>query len=83
MGATYNILAISGSLRARSSNTEALRAAARLAPASASVTIFEGLGALPHFNPDLDGEGAEPPAEIRDIRPQIPAADAVLICSPD
>jgi chromate reductase len=83
MGTTYKILAISGSLRARSSNTEALRAAATLAPASAMVTIFDGLGALPHFNPDLDGEGAEPPAEIRDFRAQIAAADALLICSPE
>ena len=83
MGTTYSILAISGSLRARSSNTEALRAAARLTPVSASVTIFDGLGALPHFNPDLDGEGAEPPPEIRDFRAQIAAADALLICSPE
>ena len=53
MTTSLNILAISGSLRARSSNTEALRAAAILAPPSASIRIFDGLDALPYFNPDL------------------------------
>ncbi len=77
------ILAISGSLRAHSSNTEALRAAAALAPPSVAVTLFEGLADLPHFNPDLDGEGATPPAPVRDLRAQVGAADGVLICSPE
>jgi NAD(P)H-dependent FMN reductase len=77
------ILAISGSLRARSSSTEVLRAAAILAPAPARVTLFEGLGALPHFNPDLDGEGAIPPAPVLAFRRQVATADALLICSPE
>ncbi len=77
------ILAISGSLRARSSNTEALRAAAALALPAAEVTLFAGLAALPHFNPDLDGEGTVPPAAVQDLRAEIAAADAVLICSPE
>ena len=77
------ILAISGSLRAKSSNTEVLRAAALLAPASARVTLFAGLGDLPPFNPDLDGEGATPPAPVRALREQVAAADALLICSPE
>jgi chromate reductase len=78
-----NILAISGSLRARSSNTEALRAAAMLAPPAVSVKIFDGLGALPHFNPDHDVEGAFPAPSVADFRRQIGAADALLICSPE
>lgn len=79
----YNILAISGSLRARSSNTETLRAAAALAPSSVKFTFFDGLGELPHFNPDLDGEGAVPPAPVQELRAQIAAADALIICSPE
>ena len=54
MANPMNILAISGSLRAISSNTMALQALARLAPDGVRVTIYTGLGELPHFNPDLD-----------------------------
>ena len=49
-----NILAISGSLRAASTNTSLLRAAAELAPAGVVIDLYEGLGQLPLFNPDLD-----------------------------
>ena len=80
---TCTILAISGSLRARSSNTEALRAAVIVAAESVTVSIFGGLEGLPHFNPDLDGEGAVPPAAVAELRAQIAAADALLICSPE
>ena len=50
------IVAISGSLRAGSSNTAALRAAARLVPEGVEVLVFDGIAALPFFNPDLDGD---------------------------
>lgn len=83
MTAQFRILAISGSLRAHSSNTETLRAAAIVAPESVTVTLYDGLGGLPHFNPDLDGEGAVPPDSVRDFRSQIGDADALLICSPE
>jgi NAD(P)H-dependent FMN reductase len=78
-----DILAISGSLRARSSNTELLRATALLAPASTRVTLFDGLAGLPHFNPDLDGEGAVLPAPVVAFRRQVAAADALIISSPE
>ena len=77
------LLGLSGSLRARSSNTEALRAAAMLAPEWATVTLFSGLAGLPHFNPDLDVEGAVLPVPVREFRAQVDAADALLICSPE
>jgi chromate reductase, NAD(P)H dehydrogenase (quinone) len=41
-------------LRAKSSNTNVLRAMARLAPEQMRVTAYEELALLPHFNPDLD-----------------------------
>lgn len=72
---------MSGSLRARSSNTAVLRAAARLAPASMHLSLYEGIGALPWFNPDLDGD--EVPARVAAFRAEVTAADAVLISSPE
>src|SRR5262249_34365639 len=77
------VLAISGSLRTESSNTTLLRAAARLAPPGVDVVLYEGMGHLPHFNPDLDGEGAAPPPAVADLRARVGAADAVMICSPE
>ena len=78
-----NVLAVSGSLRAHSSNAALLRALARVAPDGTRVTIYEGMGELPHFNPDLDGEGAVPPPAVRDLRERMLAADAVVISSPE
>jgi NAD(P)H-dependent FMN reductase len=49
------ILALSGSLRAASINSMLLRATARLAPRDINVAVFNGLGDLPLFNPDLEG----------------------------
>jgi NAD(P)H-dependent FMN reductase len=74
------ILAISGSLRVVSSNTALLRAAARLAPRGIEISLYEGLGDLPHFNPDLEGmEGKS----VIDFRNQLKASDGVLISSPE
>ncbi|HEV7505458.1 MAG TPA: NADPH-dependent FMN reductase [Thermoanaerobaculia bacterium] len=74
------ILAISGSLRAVSSNTALLRAAAMLAPSGVEIAVYGGLGDLPHFNPDL--EGNEPPAVI-DFLARVRTADGLLISSPE
>ncbi len=75
------LLAISGSLRTVSSNTTLLRAAALLAPSSASVALYGGLGDLPHFNPDLDTD--EPPPAVSDLRRMVGEADGLLISSPE
>jgi chromate reductase, NAD(P)H dehydrogenase (quinone) len=75
------IFAISGSLRAGSSNTALIHAAAALAPETVEVDTFGGLGELPHFNPDLDGDHA--PAPVADFRERLRAADAVMISSPE
>jgi chromate reductase len=75
------ILAISGSLRAASSNGALLQAAARLAPADARVEAFDGIAALPHFNPDLDVEPA-PPA-VATWRDALRSADAIVLSSPE
>lgn len=75
------ILAISGSLRTGSSNATLLRAAAMIAPAEVEIVTYDGIGALPHFNPDLD-EGA-PPEVVRTLRSEVAAADAIIISSPE
>jgi NAD(P)H-dependent FMN reductase len=77
------ILAISGSLRAESTNAALLRAAAALAPPGMEITFYSGLGDLPHFNPDLDGEGQEPPPAVAALRSEVCASDGLLICSPE
>lgn len=74
------LLTISGSLRRSSSNTALLQAVALLAPADVSVRWYSELGAVPPFNPDL--EGSEPKA-VLDFRECLRAADGVLISSPE
>ena len=75
------ILAISGSLRARSSNKAALQAAALLAPVGMIVTLFSSIADLPHFNPDDDGDA--PPAPVLRLRREIGGSDGLLLCSPE
>jgi chromate reductase len=75
------ILAISGSLRATSLNTAVLQAASRLAPTGVTIEIFEGIGKLPFFNSDLDGDHL--PREVAEFRAAIGAADGLLISSPE
>jgi chromate reductase, NAD(P)H dehydrogenase (quinone) len=75
------ILAVSGSLRAGSYNTALARAAAELAPAGVEVELYEGLGSLPHYDADVDGE--ETPAAVEDLRRRIAAADALLVVTPE
>jgi NAD(P)H-dependent FMN reductase len=76
------ILTLCGSLRARSSNRAILRAYERLAPDFA-FTHYERLSALPHFNPDLDGEGDAPPPEVAELRALIGRADVLAISTPE
>jgi chromate reductase, NAD(P)H dehydrogenase (quinone) len=79
-----HILAISGSLRTGASNTTVLQAAALLAPPGVTITLYDGLGALPHFNPDLDSPDEDQlPEIVADLRKQIGRADGVLISCPE
>lgn len=75
------LLAISGSLRAVSTNTALLQAATLLAPVGMRVTLYDGIGGLPHFNPDLDMDPAPPAATA--WREAVRAADGLLISSPE
>lgn len=77
------VLAISGSLRPASLNTALVHAARLIAPPGLAVTVYDGLGTLPHFNPDLDGEGALLPPVVAELRGLVDRADAMIICSPE
>jgi chromate reductase, NAD(P)H dehydrogenase (quinone) len=75
------ILAISGSLRANSSNTSILRAIVGLVPNRVQMSIYPGIGDLPHFNPELDDDRAL--QSVRDWRDRLQAADGILFCTPE
>jgi chromate reductase len=75
------ILAISGSLQSNSRNSVLVREAAAQPSHDIEVHIFDRLGELPHFNPDLDGD--TPPEPIAALRNVARAADALLIASPE
>ncbi len=52
-----------------------------LAPSDVNVEIYDDMGALPHFNPDDDGNNA--PDSVGDLRRRVIEADGVLICTPE
>ena len=80
MTETLNVLGLSGSLRAASFNTAALRAARDLAPAGMHITIFP-IADIPLYNEDEKVKGY-PPA-VQALRDAIKQADALLIASPE
>ena len=75
------ILAISGSTRKSSSNLNLIKAIAGLTTEVFTITIFEGLSELPHFNPDIDNESV--PEHVTGFRQQLRDADGILICTPE
>lgn len=86
LGSTpMRLLAISGSLRARSSNGEVLAAVAALAPPELEIDIVSPafLAALPAFNPDDDGETATPPEAVAVWRATVAGAAGLIVSSPE
>jgi chromate reductase, NAD(P)H dehydrogenase (quinone) len=75
------VLLISGSLRSGSTNDAVLRTVQAVAPPDVDTVLYDGLGELPHFNPDLD-EAPLPPA-VDALRAAVRAADAVLFSTPE
>jgi NAD(P)H-dependent FMN reductase len=74
-------LFVSGSLRAASTNTAVLRAAVEVAPAGTTAVLFDGVGRLPHYNPDLDVDPLD--AAVVDLRDAVGRADALLVSTPE
>jgi chromate reductase len=75
------LLALSGSLRAASTNTATLEALSVLAPPGVEIPLYRDLGALPLFNPD-DDEQAPPPA-VAALRALVGSAAGLIIAAPE
>ncbi len=75
------ILAVSGSLQAKSSNSVLLERAAVLMPPGSTLHVFDGIRDLPHFNPELELEGPLPGVDV--WRRALAESDALLIASPE
>lgn len=64
-----------------------LRTAVSLANGDLRATPYEGLGELPHFNPDDDPEGGPVHPAVAGLRRRLADADAdadaVLLCTPE
>lgn len=78
-----HVLLISGSLRAGSTNSAAIRTAQQVAPNGMTTTIYTGAASLPHFNPDDDREGEPVHPAVAELRHQVAQADAIIICTPE
>ena len=74
-------IGISGSLRTASVSTALLKTAATVTPGYVKFMIYDGLGSLPHFNPELDKEPV-PPA-VSDLRSQLNSSAGVIISTPE
>ncbi|MEJ1997811.1 MAG: NAD(P)H-dependent oxidoreductase [Maritimibacter sp.] len=74
------LLAISGSLRAASTNRAFLRAIAGMAPDGVEIELYQGLGTLPVFSPDLEDDL---PESAQAFSAEIAACDGLIISSPE
>lgn len=74
------ILGVSGSLRSESVNSMFLDAMALMRPADSAFTIYNELGALPLFNPDLQDN---PPEVVSRWRDELARTDMLLLVSPE
>jgi chromate reductase, NAD(P)H dehydrogenase (quinone) len=76
----FDVVALSGSLRRGSLNTELLRRAQELAPPGLRVQVFAALGDIPHFNEDLEFPA---PAAAQQLRERVLTCDGLLIATPE
>ena len=72
---------ISGSVRQGSVNAAVINAAAELLPPGIDAVIYEGIGSLPHFNPDLDHDPLPP--EVAELRRLVEESTALLFSTPE
>ncbi len=79
--ALLKFIAISGSMRAASTNSALVAALARNAPPGCHVTVYDGLGRLPIFNPDDEGERT--PSEAALLIDAVTSADGVVVSCPE
>ena len=76
-----NIFVIIGSAGKNSANEKLVDNFANLTKDFFSLTIFNDLKTLPHFDPELSADN--PPTEIIEFREKIKNADGIIICTPE
>lgn len=74
------ILGFAGSLRRGSYNARLLRLAQQVAPAEATIAVFD-LATIPLYNADVEETGF--PTPVTEFRERISTADALLIATPE
>jgi len=72
------ILAISGSLRANSSNTAVINVAAEYLRDKVNFLIYNGLATIPPFD-----DSKEPAAPVVEFRNMLKEADGIFLCTPE
>jgi chromate reductase, NAD(P)H dehydrogenase (quinone) len=76
-----NIFAISGSLRAGSSNHNILKVLGNMMPDYVNYAIYDGLSQIPAFDPGLDNDS--PSDAVFSFRENLTNADGIIICTPE
>ncbi|MBA2614977.1 MAG: NAD(P)H-dependent oxidoreductase [Actinobacteria bacterium] len=76
------ILAVSGSLRRGSHNTDLLRGAAAAAPDGIEIELYHGLKEIPPYDADDDRPG-DLPAAVERFKAALAEADGILISTPE
>ena len=79
--AKRRLLLICGSLRSGSTNEALLQTVASLLPDDVTADLYDGMGRLPHFNPDDDHDPL--PDIVVDLRNRISDATAILVSTPE
>ena len=75
------ILMLVGSLRAGSWTGRLVATVPGLLPEGGEAEVYAGLGDLPHYDQDLDGD--RPPAAVVAFREALAAADALVVATPE
>ena len=75
------ILMLVGSLRADSWTAQLTDSVANLLPTGDTTQAYADLGALPHYDQDLDTE--HPPASVVVFRSAVAEADALVVATPE
>ncbi|MBC6490526.1 NADPH-dependent FMN reductase [Flavihumibacter stibioxidans] len=81
MHSKKKILAIPGTVKENSTHKSFIRAMADLSKDSLDIELYDGLGGLPPFNPDIEDANAS--GSVAAFRNKLKAADGIIICTPE
>jgi NAD(P)H-dependent FMN reductase len=76
-----HVAVLVGSLRTDSVNRQIAESLRELAPAGTVIDIVDGLGDIPFYNEDIDGDAAPEAATL--VRERVSKADRVLAVTPE